>query len=348
MNFGFPRLRRILLSVLPTSSALDAFVFDHYRTAHKQLSSAMNSDEKITLLFQHCDDPQHIFARLLESHPEEVQRFLGKLGADGMHVASGRGVGWNTVPRHERSRHVDILGAALKLDRSVQQMHIEEACRGSENCVFLLVGHHSQNVSLFVYRLYKLLEEHYNHSIVEIPIKHEGNLAQCGAELETLLLTKLNEHLGHPPDDVATLLAAERRPLLLVIGRRPIRTLESRPREALREFLCDRLPERIVRSRRRSLRLLLAVDYDTDASFVEQATVWAQSCARQAGMRYCRLPELVLPTWGEVEGYLRMLESGVSEELITRFREIYRELELREQTSGFRELADRIDEFLES
>jgi formylglycine-generating enzyme required for sulfatase activity/tRNA A-37 threonylcarbamoyl transferase component Bud32 len=74
-------LRKLLDAVFPSSSDFDAFVLDHYRDVHLQLSTAMDRTQRVSKLLE-SQPPAEVLERLCQAYPELVAQWESLLIED--------------------------------------------------------------------------------------------------------------------------------------------------------------------------------------------------------------------------------------------------------------------------
>ena len=160
----------------------------------------------------------------------------------------------------------------MSLDRTKQWHLVVDACRGDDSAYFLACGHRRQCVQLFSYRMrhYLMDECDRHHEFVSVPFKLEYTKPASAAAW----VNHLRQGLGATNATVEDALfeRARRAPVFLMIGNNPLEKndLGDDHREALAEFLEERLPKLITRAARfNPVRVLVTTQYeDEDDSLV--------------------------------------------------------------------------------
>lgn len=244
----------------------------------------------------------------------------------------------------------NVLGAALKLDRSPQWGRVIESCQREGNVIFLLYGHSRQGLGLFLDRLQYYLSEESRlpHRVFRVPFRLEHGSATSGAEWELHLAHALAPgEAGTAADHLAR--AALHQGVLLILGTSPLHDLTTDHRHGLRDFLCESLPAILERARPASpVRFLLAVDYDReDDPLPDEIDRWALDAERSGVLDYVALQEVGFPSWEEVRAYLRNLRPRPDDATTQRIRVDFDTI-VNSEVGTFQLLAERLDRHWET
>ncbi len=252
-------------------------------------------------------------------------------------------------------RYTGSAGTAINLDRRAQWGLLLDRCREPQHTFFLLFGPRHQYLDRFIERVWRYLNEERSdpHLVLTIPFEKAGQHALSGTDLQRHLRQELFEGLGGGPDLEGALVsdligrATEEQPLFLFLGRRPIDALPEAKQAALRDFLCQRLPALLPHARQ-PVRVLLALDYldKVNRLLVDQVQEWAQQ-AESAGLRFCRLQEVSLPPWAEVEEFLWNYHPRPARQVINAIEQEYLRLTRGGSDVSFLDLAAQLDRFLQ-
>lgn len=234
-----------------------------------------------------------------------------------------------------------VATEAFRLDRTHQWEEMRARCQGREHTLFFLHGRRGQAVSLFAERACQLLgHEGTPLRLLQVPIRHGIVHAH---DVENRLRGVLATALGTEADSTEVILQRLSRKgrLLLLLGGVQNERWPLRERQALADFLTQRLPALLPRDGHPVLALLL-LEYDRpEASLLSWVNAWAT--ALQGPLHFRQLPEATLPTWDEVAEVLE--RKGASAETTAALRAFYDEL-TRGDAPSFEELATELDAYL--
>lgn len=231
----------------------------------------------------------------------------------------------------------DVLhGATLRIDRTKQWLPLVEICRTKESALFLLHGPRRQNLDLFISRLVSYLpaECGYHHHPYFVPLNVEYARPRSAAAWENHLREGIAKE-GGGGGTAEDLLreAARAHPVFLFLSKLPIdaHDLDEAEREALGDFLDDRLPALIARAAegRHPIRALLATHYEqAESALVSALDERAHRACDRHGIRYRKLLPVQPLEWEDIEDFLYDLPKRpprhVFEQLRTAFEQLDR------------------------
>lgn len=256
----------------------------------------------------------------------------------------------------------DVLGTAIRLDRTTQWGQVLEQCRSDQHSLFLLRGESRQSLGLFLDRLRRFLSDStQRHRVFNVPFQVEGVFAQSGAEWEQRLAWALGanqpgtaaHHLARESLDVQT---------FLIMGLKPLHDLTPEQQAGLQEFLEVHYPKCLAQAApSKPTHLLLAVDYEHgDESFADAVDKWALSAEEQhtelvktasstsrarGGPRllhYVQLPVVQFPTWDEVATYLNNCRPRPTSDVRLRIQQEFDQL-VQRPGATFIDLANQLE-----
>lgn len=218
-----------------------------------------------------------------------------------------------------------IFSAALRLDRGRQWTLLIERCAQPAPVIFFLGGHVRQRVGLFADRVCDHLgrERPDRHRVVVLKYRDLGHCPHTAAEWEARLGEALGGR-GALPDLLRR--AAEDRPLLVLLGKRPFRQAFLGEAEAgLRAFLGQVLPAALRQAApAHPVRVLVLAEYKGEP---ERALLGrlrgALDEAGAAGLVIEDLPEPDTPRWADVEQLLSAYSSPPAAEVVARIRRAF-------------------------
>jgi hypothetical protein len=236
------------------------------------------------------------------------------------------------------------LEAWMSLDRSAQWVELTDHCRTKRSdALFCLFGDRRQRLMLFTSRVRTLLcsDPGIEHSIASISPLNSGNLASewlaglCAALGGSKRRGTPGELLKH---------VTRTRPLLVVMGSRPLRKLSTRQTKALREFLKELgvlLATLPVSGTRHPVRLLLPLEFLLADDPLKELVALLASDIKQTPLDYVPMTEVDFPTWKDVESYLR--RQGVFDPKVhAQVRQVYKTIVEGEHLT-FEDLSEEIE-----
>ncbi len=317
-------VRRAFFETLRTDSDADAFCLDHFPETYRQFSSGMDRQRKVNHLLER-ERPEEVFA-LLRTYQKQPT----------VSVVPPSSSVPSIQPATAQQTKQAVWRALLRLDRITQWKDLVASVSEPSHCnqLVLLSGCWDQNVSLFLRRIEEHLREHVPSSrVIEVPLKLSSEPAKTGARWGIHLHDVLGSKLGIKnlkPDALLTR-ATQDGPLVVVLialpnPLQPISDLTTEQQTGLGEFLSKILPKLLKQSHR--VTVLLPLEYRQES---QSLLPWAReiALAKWNGFPLCHseLPKLTLPTWEEVEEYLRRYPERLPlDKLLPKVKTLYQEL----------------------
>lgn len=329
-------VRRAFFETLRSDADGNAFCLDHYPDTHAQFSDGMNRQQKVSLLMER-EEPEAIFAKLREYRSPAPSSASPRPSA-GQQAA--RRTLWRALLRLDRIKQWDTLVTRVSDPNQLNQLAI-------------LSGAWNQNVGLFVRRIEEHLHEHIpGCQVIEVPLQAESSPATSGDRWGIHLNAALESRLGlrEGPSSERLDAATRRGPLLIVLIAlpnpvKPLSLLSAEQQAGLEAFLCETLPGCLAQTRR--ITVLVALEHRAESQSLRPwVTELAKRCWNATPRVHLLLDPLTLPTWEEVEDYLRRYPEGLPlDVLLSQVRALYEEV--CQPGTTFEQLASAIDDLIQ-
>lgn len=323
------RARWLLFETLRSDSDFEAFCLDYFPEVRRRFSNNMDRMAKANLLFE-LVSAGTVLNRLEASHPATLARLQASI----------------------LKRKQAVWSALFRLDRYHQWGELVTSLQEAStmNRLMIVHGDDRQNIGLFVRRIEDYLAEDARCTVVHVPLRMAGATAASGAEWCKHLRQTLESALGKPVGSLSSLLErcssdttlvatllAQANPLRL------LKTLSAQQEEGLRAFLCEGLPSALERVR--NLILLLPLEHGREEDgLLPKVRQWTEVTWQTSGRQLVELDELHLPTWNDVEKYLRTYPEPLTDRsrLMERVHTLYQSM-ITTQVS-FETLASAVDD----
>jgi len=352
-------VRRAFFDTFLTDASGDAFCEDHFFSTYQQFSAGMEREQKVNVLLSR-EDPEVVFARLTEYLQTPTPRTTRSQLAvqptptpvtmvpstppslpqpTPLRPSPPPPETTSTPPSATKTETKQaVWNALLRLDRIKQWNSLVTSISdpNKESQLVLLSGSWDQKISLFIQRIEEHLREHIPTSeVIKVPLQLSSdpatNAARWGIHLNDVLGAKLGVKGQKLPPAQLLARATQKGPLVVVLVAllnplQPLSTLTSEQQEALGGFLSELLPKRLADTRR--ITVLLPLEYRLES---QSLLPWARECAKTKWNAYplshAELDRLTLPTWDEVEEYLRRYPKRLPlDTLVPQVKTLYQEL----------------------
>lgn len=264
-------------------------------------------------------------------------------------------IGTSPSPPGPDPRQVAVWNALTRLDRDSQWHNLKDSVdKGAPNTLVLLHGDSSQGLPVFIERIDRYFAtEHRTHCrCVFVPMHKAGSQVVQSSDyswhLRQALADTLKRHEGSLPELLAE--ATEEAPLLLILVDSPVgifRSSDLVPEQVdiLRQYLCQDLAADLYETS--GICVLLPVETDAEGDpLLGQLRTWLATAAASGAVLRRELKRLCLPTWDEVELYIRNYQPPIAngEEILIALKPVYDRLTA--QQTSFTRLAEEIDRLL--
>ncbi len=318
-------LRALLRDTLRTEPDFNTFCLDYFPDVHRKFTGSMDGLAKENFLLQSVSEPI-LHAKLAEERAR-------------LEVLSGP------------ASYGAALGAALRLDRTMQWQSVIETSREPDTILYLLHGQRERaGLSFFIDRICRFLapEQGDRHRIFKVPFQVDGVGARTGEDWALRMQTELATVLGRRgATNLRELLrlSTARQPFFILLGRFPLPPLDEAELLGMTELLTKQLPDLLLGVPH--VRVLLAHDYEkASESQAKKLDGFAREGAKAGKYKCMPLDEAVLPSWEDVVRYLS-LHKQVSEERIVALKPEYERLRSR-KTVSYEALATFLDRKLDT
>lgn len=337
-------VRRAFFDTLRTDSDADAFCEDHFFETYQQFSEGMDRQRKVNILLER-ENPEEVFSVLRTYQGRQVSQPLPPTIAPAPPPTGDE-------PKDAKQA---LWRALLRLDRIKQWKELVTSVSdpSAGNQLVLLGATWDQNLALFVRRIEEHLSEHVpTCRVVEVPLQLSSDPAKTGARwgihLHEVLASKLGIREGKTGTRVAQ--ATKDGPLVIVLTAlpnplQPLSDLTAEQQAGLGEFLSDKLPAHLAANRR--VTVLLPLEYrQEETSLLPWARQIALSKWNAFPLVSSELAKLTLPTWEEVEDYLRRYPERLPlATLLPKVKQLYQEV--CQPGINFERLATEIDRIIQ-
>lgn len=336
-------VRRAFFDTLRTDSDADAFCEDHFFETYQQFSEGMDRQRKVNILLER-ENPEEVFSVLRTYQGRQVSQPLPPTLAPAPPLTGDE-------PKDAKQA---LWRALLRLDWGKQWKELVTSVSDPRagNQLVLLAGTWDQNLALFVRRIEEHLSEHVpTCRMVEVPLLLSAESAKTGARWGIHLHEVLASKLGIRVGDTRARLdrATKDGPLVIVLTAlpNPLQPLSELTREqqaGLGQFLSNILPTHLAEIRR--VTVLLPLEYRQEQTSL---LPWARQIALSKWNAFplcsSELAKLTLPTWEEVEDYLRRYPAKLPlQTLLPKVEKLYKEL--CQPGVSFERLATEIDKII--
>ena len=332
-------VRRAFFDTLRTDSDADAFCQDHFFETYQQFSEGMDRQRKVNILLER-ENPEEVFSVLRTYQGRRVPPPPPPPPPTGDEPKDAKQALWR---------------ALLRLDRIKQWKELVTSVSdpSAGNQLVLLGATWDQNLALFVRRIEEHLSEHVpTCRVVEVPLQLSSDPAKTGARWGIHLQEVLASKLGIREGDTGTRLARATKdgPLVIVLTAllnplQPLSDLTTEQQAGLGQFLSDKLPAHLAANRR--VTVLLPLEYrQEETSLLPWARQIALSKWNAFPLVSSELAKLTLPTWEEVEDYLRRYPVKLPlQTLLPKVKQLYQEV--CQPGINFERLATEIDRIIQ-
>jgi len=194
----------------------------------------------------------------------------------------------------------------MSLDRSDQWLELTAHCLSSRrDAFFYLFGDSRQKLKLFTSRAAVLLTkpEFRNHEVITVSPSGNGEVAE---EWMKGLCVAISSADGTP--EHLLLRRTRHRPLLIILGRRPLQGLSDLQHASLMDFIRSLralLQDTGTSTSRHPVRMLLAAEFTSPDDKMRDLHGEIGPVLHDSRIDYVPMTEVDFPTWKDVEGYIR-------------------------------------------
>lgn len=363
-------LRQRLSTELRRTADFDAFVLDFFPAVFQQYTRGMNRPEQENLLLADEAVLFEVQTRLDELSGQFPSPAIVPTAQDPRHTLAPTASPEFSPTLQARAARTErderppgkrraAWSALLRLDRFEQYGWLLGSQQSHPiNQLVLIHGRPEQNVALFVQRIEEYFRDDARSELITVPMVRDGSRAVRGTTWGVHMKYALEDHLGERETRLEELLAlaTNQTPLLvsLVGSENPLHVLSDLSREqrhGLREFLTQVLPERLREITR--VTVLLPIEHthtDTgggQATLLAEIIEWAQTAWHSEDRTFTALPELKMPSWDDVEHYLRGYRPPLPNlvDILAETKQLHTQLRDRPGAT-FEQLARRLDQIV--